>query len=142
MGVFHRLGNALARFMYGRNGPDKLGVTLLWTSVITNLVSALVLRHSRLLGSLLYYAAMALMFYTLFRLFSKNLGKRRAENQKYLNWVWRLKSSRQGAKERRADKEHKYFTCKTCGTICRVPVGKGKVVITCPKCGAQIHGKT
>lgn len=42
---------------------------------------------------------------------------------------------------RRADKEHKYFTCK-CGAICRVPVGKGKIVITCPKCGAKIEAKS
>ena len=40
------------------------------------------------------------------------------------------------------DKAHKYFTCKNCKTICRVPVGKGKIVITCPKCGAQIHART
>ena len=47
-----------------------------------------------------------------------------------------------GAKARHADKDHKYFTCKTCGTVCRVPVGKGKIIITCPKCGAQIQAKT
>lgn len=46
-----------------------------------------------------------------------------------------------GAKARRADKEHKYFTCR-CGAICRVPVGKGKIVITCPKCGAKIEAKS
>ena len=142
MGFFHRMGNAIARMMYGRNGPDKLGATLLWTSVIVNLVSAFVLRNHRFLGSILYYAALGLMIYTLFRMFSKNLNKRRAENQRYLNWLWRMKSNRAGAKARHADKDHKYFTCKTCGTICHVPVGKGSVVITCPKCGAQIHGKT
>lgn len=56
--------------------------------------------------------------------------------------MWRMKSSRQNAKARHADKAHKYFTCKNCKTICRVPVGKGKIVITCPKCGAQIHART
>ena len=34
-----------------------------------------------------------------------------------------------------------YFTCR-CGAICRVPVGKGKIVITCPKCGAKIEAKS
>ncbi len=142
MGFFRRIGNAFARFMYGRNGPDKLGMVLLWTSVIVNLLSALVVRHNQVFGTLLYYASFGLMVYTLFRLFSKNLGKRREENQKFVNWIWRKKSSYNGARQRHADKDHKYFTCKTCGTICRVPVGKGKIVITCPKCGAQIHGKT
>ena len=51
-------------------------------------------------------------------------------------------ATRQNAKARHADKAHKYFTCKNCKTICRVPVGKGKIVITCPKCGAQIHART
>lgn len=142
MGIFQRMGNALARFMYGRNGPDKLGLTILWTSVIVNLLSGFILRHNQVTGSLLYYVAMAMLFYALFRMFSKNLGKRREENQKFVNWLWRMKSNRSGAKARHADKEHKYFTCKNCGTICRVPVGKGNVIITCPKCGTEIHGKT
>ena len=51
-------------------------------------------------------------------------------------------ASRADDKARHADKEHKYFTCKSCKTICRVPAGKGKIVITCPKCGAEIKAKT
>ena len=54
-----------------------------------------------------------------------------------MNWWWKQKNAFSGAKARHADKEHKYFTCKTCRTICRVPVGKGKIVITCPKCGKK-----
>ena len=83
-----------------------------------------------------------LMFLIFFRMFSKNLPKRRAENQRFWNWWCGIKSRNAGAKARHADKDHKYFTCKTCGTICRVPVGKGKIIITCPKCGAQIHAKS
>ena len=142
MGIFRRITNSFARFMYGRNGMDKLGITTVWGSMLVYLLSAMLLRHHRVAGSLLYYLALAGMLWSLFRMFSKNLGKRREENQKYVNWVWRSKSNWSGAKARRADTEHKYFTCKNCKTICRVPVGKGKVVITCPKCGAEIHGKT
>ena len=32
--------------------------------------------------------------------------------------------------------------CPKCGTVCRVPRGKGKIVITCPKCGGEIRGKS
>lgn len=142
MGFFRNLQNALARFMYGRNGPDKLGITLIWAALVLDLLSSLLLRHHRVAASLLYYLTTALMFYVLFRLFSKNLSKRRAENQRYLNWLWRMKSRTSGAKARHADRDHRYFTCKNCGTICRVPVGKGNIVITCPKCGAQSRGKT
>ena len=142
MNVFRKIGNAIARFMYGRNGMDQLNLVLMWVVLILDVVTMLVQRNHAAVSMVLYWLSMAGWVYVLFRMFSKNLSKRRGENQKFVNWVWRMKSSRAGAKERHADKDHKYFTCKTCGTICRVPVGKGKIIITCPKCGAQIHAKT
>ena len=142
MNVFRKIGNAIARFMYGRNGMDQLNLTLMWVVLILDVVTMLVQRNHAAVSMVLYWLSMAGWVYVLFRMFSKNLSKRRGENQKFVNWVWRMKSSRAGAKERHADKDHKYFTCKNCKTICRVPVCKGKIIITCPKCGAQIHAKT
>jgi hypothetical protein len=84
----------------------------------------------------------AVMLLLIFRMLSKNLQKRREENQKWVSWWWRIKNKNSGARARHADKEHKYFTCKQCKTICRVPVGKGKIVITCPKCAGQIQAKS
>ena len=141
MNVFRKIGNAIARFMYGRNGMDQLNLVLMWVVLILDVVTMLVQRNHAAVSMVLYWLSMAGWVYVLFRMFSKNLSKRRGENQKFVNWVWRMKSSRAGAKERHADKDHKYFTCKNCKTICRVPVGKGKIIITCPKCGAQIHAK-
>ena len=142
MNVFRKIGNAIARFMYGRNGMDQLNLVLMWVVLILDVVTMLVQRNHAAVSMVLYWLSMAGWVYVLFRMFSKNLSKRRGENQKFVNWVWRMKSSRAGAKERHADKDHKYFTCKNCKTIRRVPVGKGKIIITCPKCGAQIHAKT
>lgn len=142
MGIFQRMGNAIARFMYGRNGADKLGIVMIWSSLLLDLISAMLLRHHQIVGSMVNWLATLMCIYALFRMFSKNLGKRREENQRFVNWLWRMKSKSSGARARHADKEHKYFTCKNCKTICRVPVGKGNVEITCPKCGAKIHGKT
>ena len=142
MNVFRKIGNAIARFMYGRNGMDQLNLVLMWVVLILDVVTMLVQRNHAAVSMVLYWLSMAGWVYVLFRMFSKNLSKRRGENQKFVNWVWRMKSSRAGAKERHADKDHKYFTCKSCKTICRVPVGKGKIIITCPKCGAQIQAKT
>ena len=142
MNVFRKIGNAIARFMYGRNGMDQLNLVLMCVVLILDVVTMLVQRNHAAVSMVLYWLSMAGWVYVLFRMFSKNLSKRRGENQKFVNWVWRMKSSRAGAKERHADKDHKYFTCKNCKTICRVPVGKGKIIITCPKCGAQIHAKT
>ncbi len=143
MSFFQKIGNTIVRFMYGRNGMDQLNRALFWgyMGIFLGqvLFSAMHLQLPALICEIVLWPMMVLI---LFRMFSKNLPKRRAENQKFLNWWWSVKSRSAGAKARHADKDHKYFTCKTCGTICRVPVGKGKIIITCPKCGAQIHAKS
>ena len=144
MGVFQKIGNALARFMYGRNGVDALNRALLWVYVLVCLIRAVVASglRSQVGAAICDVALWVLMLLIFFRMFSKNLCKRREENQKWVNWWWGVKNRGAGARARHADKEHRYFTCKQCKTICRVPVGKGKIIITCPKCGAQIHAKT
>ena len=144
MGIFQKMGNAIARFMYGRNGMDQLNRMLFWTYLVlwlAEMVVSVTLKN-RFVTDVFAVFLPVLMLYILFRMFSKNLYKRRAENQKWVNFAWRMKSGRESAAARRADKDHRYFTCKNCKTICRVPVGKGKIVITCPKCGAQINAKT
>lgn len=130
--------------MYGRNGMDQLNRVLFWAYLILFMVQIplVAVTKSQALSLVWDMAMWVLMLLIFFRMFSKNLSKRRAENGKWTAWVWKLKSGRQGAKARHADKDHRYFTCKQCKAICRVPVGKGKVVITCPKCGTQITGKT
>ncbi len=131
----------MARFMYGRNGVDQLGQMSLWAVVALNLIAILFRNRVPIAYAVLSWLTTLLCIWALFRMFSKNLYKRRAENQKFVSLLWKVRNDAAGAKARRADKDHKYFTCK-CGAICRVPVGKGKVVITCPKCGNQIQGKT
>ena len=143
MSIFQKIGNAIVRFMYGRNGMDQLNRGLFWgyMGVFLGqlLFSMMRLQIPAMICEILLWPLMLMIF---FRMFSKNLPKRREENQKFLNWWWGIKRRNADAKARHADRDHKYFTCKTCGTICRVPVGKGKIIITCPKCGAQIHAKT
>ena len=144
MGFFQRIGGALARFMYGRNGWDQLnqalfrGYLILWVAEI----AVSVLLKNRLVTGVFEGALFVLMVFLFYRTFSKDLYRRRTENQKWVNWYCGIKNRSAGARARHADKEHKYSTCKSCKTICRVPVGKGKIVITCPKCGAQINAKT
>ena len=144
MSFFQRIGGALARFMYGRNGWDQLnqalfrGYLILWVAEIA--VSLLL--KNRLVTGLFEGTLFILIIFLFYRTFSKDLYRRRTENQKWVNWYCGVRNRSAGAKARHADKEHKYFTCKNCKTICRVPAGKGKIVITCPKCGAEIHAKT
>ena len=140
----YKIRDALARFMYGRNGVDQLNLALLWGHLLLWIPQMLLamLLQSAVLDVLFDLVRTAMAVVMLFRIFSRNLDRRRLENQQFLNWWWRVRSSFRGAKERHADRDHKYFTCKNCKTICRVPVGKGKIIITCPKCGAQIHART
>lgn len=141
--MLYKFRCAMARFMYGRNGVDQLnrGLMILYLGLFLLQMLAVTLKIP-VLAALLEVLVYAAVILVLFRTFSKNLPKRRAENQRFINWWWRVKNDHNGARARHADKEHKYFTCKQCKTICRVPVGKGKIVITCPKCGAQIQAKT
>ena len=140
---FFKLSSAMARFMYGRNGTDQLNWAILvmylvlW--VIRILVSALdVTVAAMIIDVIMFLLAVVLLW----RTFSRNLAKRRAENQRFINWWWPIKNRFAAAKARKADKAHKYFTCKNCKTICRVPAGRGKIVITCPKCGHKLEGKS
>ena len=141
MGFFQRFKNGFYRFMYGRNGADHLGLAMVWTVVAISIINMFLGRT--LIGGILHLLSTVLMFIALFRMFSRNLPKRRAENAKYLQKIWwPLKNRFAKGKQQRQDKEHKYFTCPTCGTVCRVPRGKGKIVITCPKCHGKIEGKS
>ena len=96
MGVFQKIGNALARFMYGRNGVDQLSLVIVVGSLVLDLISMLVAPHLLWLGNVLYTVSIVAWIYALFRIFSKNLTKRRSENQRWLNWMWRMKSSSAG----------------------------------------------
>ncbi len=138
---FYRISSALARFMYGRNGNDQLNLALMALYVLVLLREAL-LGRIVIVRTVLEIAGLLLALVFLFRSFSKNLSKRRAENARFLSWWYPVKGRISGARQRRQDKEHKYFTCKSCKTICRVPAGKGKIEITCPKCGGKIIGKS
>jgi len=142
MGFFQRVSGAVARFMYGRNGLDKLGIASMWLGIALELVSAVLSRHYVTAGNLMYSLSLVVWAVILFRMFSKNLEKRRAENQRWAAFWTRLKGSSNGAVARHADKEHKYFTCTRCKAICRVPVGQGNIIITCPRCGMEIRART
>ncbi len=142
MNFFQRIGNALSRFMYGRNGVDRLGLTMIWAALLLDIINML-LREKPVVSGIIGLVSGVLLFTALFRMFSRNLEKRRAENTRFMEKVWWPVSRRMaGARQQRMDKEHRYFTCHRCGAVCRVPRGKGRIVITCPRCGGEIHGKS
>lgn len=137
--LFYRLRDALARFMYGRNGVDQLGWAILLAELALSFASGLA-RPSAVASvlRLLSTALTALLFY---RLLSRNIAKRRAENERFLRWWIPVRTGFRDARSRRADKAHKYVKC-SCGAWCRVPRGVGRVELVCPKCGTKTTLKT
>jgi ribosomal protein L37AE/L43A len=134
----------IQQFFIGRNGFDDLSRATSWLACGIVLVSWL---FSKVLGgvvsSVLWFLGLALIIYAYYRAFSKNVYKRTEENNKYLNARYAQKSKVAGSKERFAQrKEYKFFTCPSCHTMLRVPRGKGKIVLTCKKCGNRFEGRT
>lgn len=141
MSFFQRVRGALSRFMYGRYGNDHLNRALCYL-ILAMYILGLLLSRVPVVGAVLYYLPTVLWFIVLFRMLSRNISQRRWENEKYLSLAAPLRQTLRRRSAQRKDKAHKYFTCRNCSTICRVPRGRGKIVITCPKCGAEIHGKS
>ncbi len=141
MSFLQRVGNAVSRFMYGRNGLDQMGKCTLWLLIGVNVVS--IFLRSGLLGAFFSLLSAGLAIITLFRFFSRNLYRRRAENAVFLNKVWYPIQRRfSGTGKRNMDTDHCFFTCGRCRAVCRVPKGKGNIIITCPRCGNQIHARS
>ena len=119
----------MRRFMMGRYGNDKLNTALLITGAIISVIS-LILRiwFISVISMVLCYI---LMFIAIFRMLSRNTYKRYQENRKYLQFLERIK-----------DRQHRYYDCPRCRQQVRVPRGKGKISITCPKCKEKFIKKT
>ena len=123
-----KLKNGLMRFMAGRYGTDRLNSVILWSGVILLLVSMFVDGWLSFIFWLLAYGCMGL---AIFRSFSRQTYKRYQENRKFQNLLDRIR-----------DREHRYFSCPKCKQSVRVPKGKGKISITCPKCREKFIKKT
>jgi len=127
----------LRKFMLGRYGPDQLGIALIILSFALSLFYA-IFAYLPLL--LLSYTSFGLV---IFRILSRNIYRRRMENDRFIRYWWpiRTKTLRFVAniKQRRT---HKLFKCKKCKKTLRVPRGKGKLQVTCPKCGEKFYRKT
>lgn len=127
--IGQRLFQAFRRFMTGRYGTDKLNNLLLGLGLATCFLNLFMVDN--IFGWILTTASYIFMLLALFRCFSRNTYKRYRENRKYLLIVERIR-----------DREHRYFSCPRCRQTVRVPRGKGKIAITCPKCKEKFTKKT
>lgn len=132
----------LIKLMNGRYGVDQLYRFLLFCIVICTLLSIL-LTDFPFLSNLFNTASLVLGVWTIYRVFSRKIEKRYLENLHYLEWTGSIRQYFRISKEKfQQRKEYKFFVCPTCKTNLRVPKGKGKINITCSKCGNRFQGKT
>lgn len=130
----------LARFMAGRNGNDQLNNFLLVIDIVLLLVSSI---FSKSIGRYLHVLVVALLLYIYFRMFSKNLTRRRDENGKFMRLKYKVQADTRLYKERWVQRrDYKFFTCPSCKTNLRVPRGHGKIKVVCRKCGNSFIGKS
>jgi NADH pyrophosphatase NudC (nudix superfamily) len=127
----------LERFMRGRYGQDELNRFLSVSALILCGIS-LITRHL-VLSSL----SMILVIVCLFRSFSRNTGARFREAESYFKLKSAMLRFLGNTMERlRQYRTHRIFTCPSCGQRCRVPKGKGRIRITCKRCGARFIKRT
>ena len=124
-----KLGAWFRQFMQGRYGGDKLNMVILWSGVIACILSLVI--PVQVIKIIFVVISYGLMGWAIFRAFSTNTYKRYQENRKYLRLLDQLK-----------DRKHKHFECPKCRQPVRVPKGKGRIAITCPKCREKFIKKT
>lgn len=117
--------------MYGRYGMDSLGKFTIAAGVAAIVLSTFV--RWRILPLVSWVCIIAAYY----RMFSKNVRKRSAENQWYLNKTYKLRTFFYKQKNLLAQrKTHHIYRCPSCRQKIRVPRNEGKIEIRCPKCGA------
>ncbi|MFZ2537882.1 MAG: hypothetical protein WAX04_03145 [Oscillospiraceae bacterium] len=137
MDFLTKIRNHVQVFMYGRNGFDILSRDLNLFGFFLMLLDSLFRTH------VIYWIGMLLFLIAIYRICSRNIAKRSAENRTYvafrtpiIQWFknqWQQFSNR---------KYYCYYKCSSCSQKLRVPKGKGKIEVTCPKCGKRFIKKT
>lgn len=124
------------RFMSGRYGFDRFCGFLSFCSLLLVVLGAL-------FSPLLYWLGLITLGYCYFRMLSRNTRKRYQENLKYLALESKVTGWFGTHRARfRQRKQYHYYRCPQCGQQLRVPRGRGKISITCPKCGTQFIKKS
>lgn len=126
----------LIRFMYGRNGNDKLNQFLFWVYFVLLLVNLF------LKSVILWVVELILVALYMFRFLSRNIYRRQTENRKFLK-IWNkftgfFKLQKNKFRDR---KTHVYRKCEHCKAVLRLPKKKGKHTVRCPQCNKTFSVK-
>lgn len=135
---FTDLGYKFQKFMIGRYGIDKLWQALIIFYLIEIIISNIFYKISKVAYYSLSVLGLALIAFAIFRVFSKNIEARRAENESWLRFTYKVKSKFNFTKDKwKQRKTHKFVKCKSCKKVLRLPKHKGKINVTCPNCQNQ-----
>lgn len=130
----------LMRFMYGRYGIDSFGKCTIGVGLVAIVLSNFV---NYRIGSVLSFIAWVCIIYSYFRMFSKNTYKRATENQAYLAKTYKIRCFFARQKNMMAQKKtHHIYKCPSCKQKIRIPKGKGRIEIRCPKCSTTFIKKS
>jgi hypothetical protein len=123
--------------MYGRYGIDQFSRAIVITGLALSLIASLTK------NSLLIFIAYIPIIYAFYRILSKNIQKRTRENFIYCDLIRKTKAKLNNYKLLLiGTRTHKYYKCKKCRQIIRIPRGKGKICISCPKCRNEFISRT
>ena len=134
----------IQQFMVGRNGYDAFGQFLLYSALVL-MVLALVFSWTSLTAAVMLVQTLewVVLIVCIWRVMSRNIYQRQKENAWYLGKRAVFFQWFRGRRERwRQRKDYKFFRCPSCRALLRVPRGKGKLLLTCRKCGNRFERKT
>ena len=132
----NRLALNFQRFMQGRYGTDRLHRVLSWVYLAILIISIFIARSADIK---VYYAVLllglAVLVFSFFRVFSKNIEKRRKENERWLAFENRIKKRFRILRDRwKFRKTHVFKKCPKCKAVLRLKRIKGTHTVTCPHC--------
>ena len=127
----------MQRFMAGRYGNDQLNQFIFIVAIIS-MVLEIITRQS-----LFYTLTLLLLILAYVRVFSRNINKRYEENMKFLQKKDAILNKFRKQKYYAAQRRNFHiYTCPQCKQKIRIPKGKGKISITCPKCRTSFVKKS
>ena len=139
----------MMQFMMGRYGSDAFSFFMMIVGFMLQILGSILRLHP------VRWAGLLLFFLMFARIFSRNIPKRQRENEKFLqiknrilNWNYFRKQKKQGTytysqREQQSNGKkgvvYAYYHCPSCKQQIRVPAGKGKIRVTCPKCKTKFE---
>ena len=136
----------LARFLYGCYGADSLynalfvkELILLFVGTVLNILgnNAPILSF---ISIFFYLTALGLLIWAIYRFFSRNISKRRKENEAWLRFAAKFKRKKKPALPP-ATPTHIFRAWPKCRSTLRLPREVGKHQVKCPRCGERFGVK-